>query len=343
MAVGPATMTTSPSEDPRLDTAAQAELPAAVFGDDPEDSAHSADERTRAAVRSTWVSIVVNAVLIVVQLAVGLWAHSQALVADAMHSLSDLVSDFVVLLAGKHSRKAADDDHPYGHARFENAGSLALGALLLAVGVGMLWSALRKLEAPSEIAQVHAAALGVACITLVCKEGLFRYMLAVAKRVRSSLLVSNAWHARSDAASSLVVGLGIGGNLLGFPLLDPIAAAIVGFLIARMGWTFGWNALSDLMDRGASAEEVEAIHRTAAATPGVHAVHDLRTRKMGDLLVVDMHLEVDRSLTVEQGHDIALAARDAVLARHSVLRVMTHVDPWPRRGEVPVSGRSAPG
>lgn len=325
-------MTHPPAADPRLDTDEQAEQAATLFGDDPEDTAHDGAERAAAAVRSTWVSIAVNAVLIVLQLVVGLFAHSQALVADAMHSLSDLVSDFVVLLAGKHSRKAADDDHPYGHARFENAGSLALGALLLAVGVGMLWSALRKLEAPAEIPQVHVAALGVAAFTLVCKEALFRYMLAVAKRVRSTLLVSNAWHARSDAASSLVVGLGIAGNLMGFPLLDPIAAAIVGFLIARMGWIFGWNALSDLMDRGASTEEVEAITRTAAATPGVHAVHDLRTRKMGDMLVVDMHLEVDARLTVEQGHDIALAARDAVLARHSVLRVMTHVDPWPRRG-----------
>lgn len=298
--------------------------------DDPEDRSHTPAERAAAANRSTWVSVVVNVLLSALQIAVGVVSHSQALIADGLHSLSDLVSDFVVLLAGHHSRKAADDDHPYGHARYENAASLVLGGILLAVGGGMLWAALRKLEAPHTVSAVHVSALWVAVAALVSKELLFRYMLAVAKRVRSSLLVANAWHARSDAASSLVVGVGIVGNLMGYPLLDPIAAAIIGFLVTRMGWSFGWSALHDLMDRGADAVEVEAIRATIEGTPGVHAVHDLRTRKMGDMLVVDMHLEVDAALTVAQGHDIALAARDRVLGRHRVLHVMTHVDPWPR-------------
>lgn len=296
--------------------------------DDTEDPRHTPAERLAAANRSTWVSVAVNVLLSALQIVVGTVSHSQALIADGLHSLSDLLSDFVVLIAGHHSRKAADDDHPYGHARYENAASLVLGGLLLAVGGGMLWAAFRKLEAPHAVAAVHVSALWVAVAALLSKELLFRYMLAVAKRVRSSLLVANAWHARSDAASSLVVGVGIVGNLMGYPLLDPIAAAIVGFLVTRMGWSFGWSALHDLMDRGADAEELAAIRATIEATPGVHAVHDLRTRKMGDLLVVDMHLEVDATLTVAQGHDIALAARDRVLARHRVLHVMTHVDPW---------------
>jgi cation diffusion facilitator family transporter len=244
--------------------------------------------------------------------------------------MSDLVSDFVVLLANRHSQKAADVDHPYGHQRFETAASLALGALLLAVGLGMLWSAFLKLQAPATVAQVHVAALGVALGTLVAKELLFRYMLKTAKRVKSGMLVANAWHARSDAASSLVVALGIVGNLAGYPILDPIAAAIVGFMVARMGWTFGWDALHDLMDRAVDAEETAAIRQTVAQTPGVRSVHDLRTRKMGDKIVVDVHLEVDATLTVEAGHDIAVVARQRVMQRHRVLNVMTHVDPWRR-------------
>lgn len=299
--------------------------------DEADDPRISAEERAAASDRGTWISAGVNVLLTVLQLVVGTMAGSQALVADALHSLSDLVSDFVVLVATRQSRKAADAEHPYGHGRFETVGTLALGVLLLGVGVGMLWAALGKLEHPAEVGRVHVAALWVAAFTLVAKEALFRWLLALGKRVRSSLLVANAWHSRSDAASSLVVCVGIGGNLAGLPLLDPIAAAIVGFMVARMGWVFGWNALSDLVDRGAGAEVVEAIRRTAAATPGVHSVHEVRTRKMGDLLLVDMHIEVDGQLTVEQGHDIAVAARDAVLARHDVLRVMTHVDPWPRR------------
>ncbi len=298
--------------------------------DDTEDPRHTPAERAAAASRSTWVSVAVNLVLTTVQIAAGLLTRSQGLVADGIHSLSDLVADFVVLLATRHSRKDADEDHPYGHQRFETAASLALGLLLLAVGVGMLWSAIVKLEQPESVAPVHGAALWVAVGALVAKEGLFRYMLAVAKRVKSSMLVANAWHARSDAASSLVVGLGILGNLAGYPILDPIAAAIVGFMVGKMGWDFAWDALHDLMDRAANEEEVAAIRVTLESTPGVAGVHDVRTRKLGDMLAVDAHLEVESTLSVEQGHDIAVAARDRLMARHRVIHLMTHVDPWRR-------------
>jgi cation diffusion facilitator family transporter len=303
------------------------------FSSDSEDSEHSthtAAERAAVASRSTWVSVVVNLALSVTQIVVGVFARSQGLIADGIHSLSDLVADFVVLAANRASQKDADLDHPYGHQRFENAASLALGALLLAVGVGMVWSALQKLEAPETIATVHAAALWVALAALVAKELLFRYMLRAAKQVKSSMLVANAWHARSDAASSLVVSLGLTGNLLGYPLLDPIAALIVGFMVGKMGWSFGWDALHDLMDRAVDEEEVQAIRQTLLATPGVAGVHDVRTRKMGDMVVADAHIEVDATLTVEAGHNIAVAARQAVLQRHRVLNLMTHVDPAQR-------------
>ena len=308
-------------------------LPAMNFTtavDDPEDSQHSLAERAAAASRSTWVSVGVNLVLTVVQITTGILSRSQGLVADGIHSLSDLVADFVVLFASHHSKKDADEDHPYGHQRFETAASLALGVLLLVVGVGMLWSAFLKLEAPETVQKVHIGALWVAGGALIAKELLFRYMLAVGKQVKSSMLVANAWHARSDAASSLVVGIGIIGNLAGYPILDPIAALIVGFMVAKMGWGFGWDALHDLMDRAVDEQEVEAIRRTLIETPGVNDVHDVRTRKMGDMIVVDAHIEVDASITVEAGHDIAVQARQRVLKHHRVLNLMTHVDPWRR-------------
>ena len=298
--------------------------------DDPEDEQHTPAERAVAASRSTWVSVGVNLVLTITQVVVGVLAKSQGLIADGIHSLSDLVADFVVLLASHHSKKDADAEHPYGHHRFETAASLVLGALLLAVGVGMLWSAVRKLEASETVQQVHIVALYVAGAALLAKELLFRYMLSVAKRVKSSMLVANAWHARSDAASSLVVGLGIIGNLAGYPILDPIAALIVGFMVAKMGWGFGWDALHDLMDRAVDEQEVDAIRKTLMDTPGVSNVHDVRTRKMGDMIVVDAHIEVDAAITVEAGHDIAVVARQRVLQRHRVLNLMTHVDPWKR-------------
>jgi cation diffusion facilitator family transporter len=295
--------------------------------DDSEHSTHTAPERAAAASRSTSVSVLVNLVMATTQIVVGTLAKSQALIADGIHSLSDLVSDFVVLFANHHSQKDADTEHPYGHQRFETAASLAVGALLLAVGMGMVWSALHKLQTPDSIAIVHVSALWVAGGALVAKELLFRYMLRVAKEVKSGMLVANAWHARSDAASSLVVGLGLVGNLAGYPLLDPIAALIVGFMVGRMGWSFGWDALNDLMDRAVDTQEVQAIRKTLENTPGVVGVHDLRTRKMGDMVVLDVHIEVDAAITVEAGHNIAVAARQAVMLRHRVLNVMTHVDP----------------
>ncbi len=267
------------------------------------------DEVTRhkAAQRSTFVSVWVNVLLATTQIVIGIFARSQALLSDGIHSLSDLVSDFVVLFAGQHSKKGPDNDHPYGHQRFENAASLVLGLLLLAVGIGMLWTAGVKFRNPSAIPSVHVAALWVAVVALAAKELLFRYMLVIAKRVKSSMLIANAWHARSDAASSLVVAIGIVGNLMGYPLLDPIAALIVGFMVSRMGWGFAWNAMNDLMDRAAEEEDVAAIRQTLRASEGVLGVHDLRTRKMGDSIVVDVHLEVDDQLSIVEGHDIAAA------------------------------------
>jgi cation diffusion facilitator family transporter len=299
----------------------------ADIDDASEHATHSVAQRAAAATRSTWVSVLVNVLLSTTQIVVGVFARSQGLIADGIHSLSDLVADFVVLVASHHAKKDADVDHPYGHQRFETAASLALGGLLLAVGIGMVWSALQKLEAPETIATAHAAALWVALAAIAAKELLFRYMLRVAKAVKSSMLVANAWHARSDAASSLVVSIGLIGNLAGYPLLDPIAALIVGFMVGKMGWSFGWDAMHDLMDRAVDDAEVQAIRQTLIDTPGVAGVHDVRTRKMGDMVVVDAHIEVDADITVEAGHNIAVAARQAVLQRHRVLNLMTHVDP----------------
>lgn len=284
-------------------------------------------EREAATRRSTWVSVAVNVLLTALQIVIGVLAASQALIADGLHSLSDLVADFVVLLAVHHSRKAPDDDHHYGHQRYENAASLVLGGLLLAVGVGMVVSAVHKLQAPDAIPTVHQTALWVALAALAAKEALFRYMLAVAERVRSSLLVANAWHARSDAASSLVVAVGIGGNLLGYPLLDPIAALVVGLMVGRMGWGFTWNALHDLTDRAANEEQIAAIAADIASTPGVLGMHALKTRKTGDMILADVHLEIDGSLSVAEGHEIAEETRRKVMARHPVLDLLVHVDP----------------
>ncbi|MEB2398392.1 cation diffusion facilitator family transporter [Parapusillimonas granuli] len=273
------------------------------------------------------VSVLVNVLLTAVQFSVGLFAHSQALVADALHSLSDLLSDGVVLFANRHSQKAPDAEHPYGHHRFETAASLAVGAMLLAVGAGMLWSSFTTLQTPADIPEVHGIALAIALLTLLGKELLFRYLLRVARRVRSSMLAANAWHARSDAASSLVVAIGIVANLAGFHLADPLAALVVGLMIIRMGWKFFYSAFNDLTDAAVDDQTEERIRRHLITTPGVHNVHGLKTRKMGDMIWVEVDLEMDGRLTIEEGHAIAVEARRRVMEHEPVLDVTTHFDP----------------
>ncbi|KVA71452.1 cation diffusion facilitator family transporter [Burkholderia ubonensis] len=284
-------------------------------------------EKHAVARKSTLVSIVLNVVLATFQIVVGTIAHSQALIADGIHSISDLISDFVVLVANRHSGAMPDADHNYGHSRYETVASLFLGGILIAVGIGMLWRAGDRLVHLEDIPPVHFSALIVAVTVLVSKEALFRYMLREAQRVRSAMLVANAWHARSDAASSLVVAIGIVGSLAGVRLLDPIAAAIVGFMVARMGWTFGYDALQDLSDRALDETDTAEIRALLAATPGVRDVHDLRTRKMGDSALVDAHILVDPMISVSEGHYIAETARARVLSDRRVLDALIHVDP----------------
>ncbi len=317
-------------------------------------SAAPLSDKQQVARKTTFVSVGLNSVLVVLQIVVGVMAHSQALIADGVHSLSDLVSDFVVLIANRHSGAKPDADHNYGHSRYETVASLFLGALLIAVGAGMLARAGTRLANLGDIPPVHASALAVAVLVLVSKEALFRYMLREAQRVRSAMLIANAWHARSDAASSLVVAIGIVGSLAGVRLLDPIAAAIVGFMVARMGWVFGWDALQDLSDRALDESAAADLRALLLETPGVLDVHEMRTRKTGDLALVDAHILVDPFISVSEGHFIAEMARARLLTDARVLDALIHVDPeddmhvrsvsnLPPRGEVAQALREALG
>lgn len=284
-------------------------------------------EEQRQALRSTWVSVWVNLFLATAQVVIGLYARSQALIADGLHTLSDIVADAVVLVAARHSHAAADDNHPYGHARFETAAALAIGLILMGTGLGLVWGAGTRLHEGSADAAVHPAALVAALLTLLCKEGLFRYMRRIGERLKSAMLIANAWHARADAASSLVVAVGIAANLAGWHSMDAVAAIIVGVMIVKAGWGFSVEAFHSLTDHALQPEEIARIRATVLAVAGVHAVHKLRTRRMGDWAVVDMHVEVDPHLSVSEGHyiaeQIALRVKDA----HRVAECTVHVDP----------------
>jgi len=291
------------------------------------DSLSNYVRKRKIANKSTWTSVVVNFFLVIFQIVVGFFSKSSGLIADGFHTLADMFSDLIVLITSKKSLNPPDDDHNYGHHRYENAVGLFLGILLLFVGCAMIWSAGKKLENSDQIGEVHVMALYASIICLVVKELLFRYLLNIANRAKSSLLMANAWHARSDAASSLIVAIGIIFNLLGYHSFDLIAAIIVGVMILKMGWTFSYEAIHALTDKAADTDEVEKIKKIILETPGVINVHDLRTRKVGDSIIADVHIEVKGTLTVTEGHAIAVEARNRVMRSSRVLNLMTHIDP----------------
>jgi cation diffusion facilitator family transporter len=302
-----------------------------------EDRSLSDPERYRVAQHATWVSAGVNLLLTLVQIAVGWVAHSQSLIAHGLHSFSDLLSDFLVLFANRQGSHPADENHPYGHARVETVGTLVLGVSLIAVGAGILLDAAVRLREAAVVAPVEWLALWAAIGTVFAKEGLYRYLIRVADRLRSRLLAANAMHTRADAASALVVVAGVGGALAGWPFLDLVAALLMGAMIFKLGAGLAWEAIRELIDEGLADEELTAIRAALEATPGVIGVHDLRTRRMAHRVLVDVHVMVEPRISVSEGHYIAETARIAALRSNpQILDVLVHIDPEDDRDYVGV-------
>ena len=287
----------------------------------------SNDARYEASRRVTLVSVVWNLILTVAQIIIGFVGHSQALVADGLHTLSDLVTDFMVLFALKHGKKAADEEHPYGHARIETAVTMILGIMLVVVGAGIAISAGIRLSSAQTFVTPSAMTLWTAVITLGAKEWLYRYTMVVADRFDSNMLRANAWHHRSDALSSLIVAAGIGGSLLGFGYLDSVAALIVALMVVKVGGELAWQSLRELVDTGLAAEDLESIRQVILSISGVKTLHLLRTRRVGEQALADVHIIVDDRLSVSEGHQISEMVR-AKLIREiaSLADVMVHTD-----------------
>jgi cation diffusion facilitator family transporter len=286
-----------------------------------------AEERSGRTQRVTLVGAAVNCGLASLQITVGVLGKSQALLADGIHTLSDLGSDFIVLYASRRSSKAADKDHPYGHGRIETLASMLLGAILGMVGIGIgirgVESIFTQQNTTPEIITVLFAGLAI-----VSKEGLYHYTLRAARATHSSLLEANAWHHRSDALSSIVVVLGISAQLLGIPHMDAAAAIIVAVLIIWMGLRLGRNALNELIDTSLDRELVDEIRSAMKANSSVVGVHNLRSRSMGGLGYLDAHIEVDSDLTVSEAHYIAHRIEHQVKKRFpKIIDVQIHIDP----------------
>ncbi|MFQ5994303.1 MAG: cation diffusion facilitator family transporter [Acidiferrobacterales bacterium] len=288
----------------------------------------SLEQRYRASYRVTLVGAVVDLALGVTKIFFGLFAHSQALIADGVHSLSDLATDGLVLYAAKHGSRAADAEHPYGHRRIETMATVGLGVVLIATATGVAIDAARRLFNPELLLQPGVWALIVAMLSIVAKEAIYHYTMRTARRYRSSMLRANAWHSRTDALSSVIVVVGIGGTMAGLPYLDAIAAIGVTVMIAKVGWGLGWQGVRELVDTGLDADRVQAVRRAITAVDGVQALHMLRSRRMGGDALVDVHIQVDPTLSVSEGHQVSETVRRRLIQGvEEVSDVMVHIDP----------------
>ena len=286
------------------------------------------DNRYQDIRKVTLVGAVVDLVLGVAKIIVGVMASSQALIADGIHSLSDLATDFLVLFAAKHAHRQADDEHPYGHGRIETVATVVLGVSLVAVAIGICYDAVRRLMAPELLLHPGWLALLVAVISVLSKELIYQYTAAAARRQRSKMLHANAWHSRSDAISSVIVVIGVIATMLGYPSFDALAAVAVALMVAKIGWDLLWQSLQELIDTALDPERVEAIRETIMAVDGVRTCHMLRTRHSGSDALVDVHILVDPALSVSEGHQIGEAVRWRLIKTiDDVSDVTVHIDP----------------
>ncbi len=284
--------------------------------------------RYRATYRVTIIGAVIDLALGVAKITFGVVAQSQALIADGVHSLSDLATDGLVLYAAKHASRGADEEHPYGYRRIETMATVGLGVALVATALGIVVDATRRLFHPELLLHPGASALLIAALSIVAKEAIYHYTMHAARKYRSSLLRANAWHSRSDAISSLIVVVGIAGTMAGLPYLDAIAAIGVAVMIAKIGWGLGWQGVRELVDTGLDSERVDAIRHTIVDVDGVQALHLLRSRHMGSDALVDVHIQVDPTLSVSEGHQISETVRNQLIDRvEEVSDVMVHIDP----------------
>jgi len=272
------------------------------------------------------VGALANLILSGIKFAAGIVGNSAAMVADAVHSLSDLFSDGVVFFTYKIGKIPRDREHPYGHGRAENLGATAVGLVIILAGLGLLreaWEILQseKFRVPSWIAAATAL------ISIFSKEWLYRYTRDVGKKNYSPSIVANAWHHRTDAISSIAALLGIGAAIFGYPVMDPVAAGVVALMIVKVGYDVTLEGLRDLMDTSLSEEDLGKIRRAIDGIPEIREFHDLRTRKAGGDILMDVHILVHPDLTVTEGHNIAETLRRTLIKEfNQVQDVLVHVD-----------------
>ena len=278
--------------------------------------------------RVTLVGSAVDLSLGVIKILGGWLWNSGALIADGVHSLSDLATDVGVILAARHAEPSPDADHPYGHGRIETVATAGLGLSLIAVAVGIAWDAAEDLFHPEHLLQPSVAAIWVAVVSVVSKEAMYHYTMRYARRLKSKMLRANAWHSRTDAFSSVIVIIGVGGTLAGLEYLDAVAAVVVAWMVARVGWSLSRDSVGELIDTGLGSDEVSEIRGRILDVAGVEDLHMLRTRQMAGRALVDVHINLeDPRISASEAHHISEQVRRQLIRDiDDVADVTVHAD-----------------
>ncbi len=277
-------------------------------------------------IRAIIVGAIANLLLSAFKFAGGILGNSVALVADAIHSLSDLVTDIIVLFTHRIGKMPQDEDHPYGHGRAETIGATVIGLFIIATGIGVIHETWQAIDASSGQIPVILAALA-ATLSILINEGLYHYTRRVGEATQSPSLIANAWHHRTDAISSIAALIGIVGAGQGFPFMDPLAGAVVGGMIVKVGIDITRQGVRDLMDTALSDENTKKTQTILRKIPEVLHFHDLRSRVIGGEFLIDVHILVDPEITVTEGHRVAeIARRNLIKAFDNIQDVLVHVD-----------------
>jgi len=305
----------------------------------PVDPEVAASERYKETRFVTLVGSAIDLSLGVAKIIGGYLGSSTALIADGIHSLSDLATDGLVLFAVKHGSREADDTHPYGHGRIETLSTVILGVALIAVSIGIGYDAVLRIMHPELLFHPGWPVLVIATISIFSKEWIYHYTMRTADKYNSNLLRANAWHSRSDAISSVIVVVGVIGSMAGMDYLDAVAAIGVALMVAKIGLDLAWESTKELIDTAMDQEEIEKIRGAIESVPDVKALHMLRTRRMGSDGLVDVHVLVNPRISVSEGHRISDAVRAQIIRNvSSVSDVMVHIDPEDDEAVAPCHG-----
>ncbi|HLR34947.1 MAG TPA: cation diffusion facilitator family transporter [Tissierellales bacterium] len=277
--------------------------------------------------KTSLISVIINIILCIFKLAAGILGNSKAMIADGIHTLSDVLATFVVYLGLRISYKEADENHPYGHEKYEPVFTKIVSVILVITGFLIGYESIISLT-KGNIKMPGKIALIAALISIVVKEGMYWYTIKIAKKIKSISLEADAWHHRSDAFSSLGTFAGILGARMGLVILDPIAGIIVSILILKVGVEFYMKAIKQLVDEAADEDTIEKIKELTHSLEGVKGIKTLKTRVFGNRLYVDIDVLVDGTLSVEEGHDIAENIHDSIESNiEDVKHCMVHIEP----------------